>query len=85
MALELWIPGKRVEYRCFCGAEFSDKEKGMRHAVGCAKRHADEIAEAAERRDASALGGALDKEKSRWAQRRQRDGKRAFNGRGDVA
>lgn len=85
MAVELWIPGKSVEYRCHCGAEFSDKAKGIRHAVACAKKHADEIAQAAEQRDASALGGVLDKEKERWAQRRQADGKKAYNGRGDVA
>lgn len=86
MGLQLYIPGRKVEYHChLCGKDFSDKAKGIRHAVQCVKSHADELAEQAERRNSSALAGPLDKEKSRWAQRRQREGKKAYNGRGDVA
>jgi hypothetical protein len=84
--MDLWIPGKakKVEYHCHCGAEFSDKAKGMRHAIKCAKEHADEIAEAAERRDSSALGGPLDKEMDAWARRQIAQGKPGYR-RGRAA
>jgi hypothetical protein len=68
-----------------CGSQFTDKRIGQAHVVGCVKRHADEIAEATEERESSALAGPLDKEKDEWAHGRMAEGKRAYNGRGDVA
>lgn len=84
MSLELWLPPSTVEYRCSCGAEFADKQKGIRHGIECAERRGDEIAEEAERRQSSALGGPLDKEMWEWGRKRAAAGKPGFK-RGRAA
>ena len=61
MPLELILPRSvadtRRYYRCFCGMAFplDQKTQWVRHTNSCARRHEDEIGEAAERRKNNAF------------------------------
>lgn len=84
MSLELWLPPSTVEYRCSCGAEFSDMNKGIKHAVECVRGHHDEIEAEVAVRDVPGISGPLDTEAYKWGRGRMAQGKVGFR-RGRAA
>lgn len=75
----LWLPGsatERINFRCSCGAEFTDTRQGQRHAVKCARRNP-ELAEA-EVADLEEKFGPLDPEQWNWGKARIAEGKPGF-------
>lgn len=80
MGFQIWVPPSAVAYRCFCGAEFTDKYKGQRHAAECVHRNADLIAADVEELNGNAFTRpAADMEAWEWGRKREGEGRKGFS------